>query len=84
MARTIKKIAHDLLPLSDAITQLSDIISQQLESLNNLVEFKDPRIKEYFQECINAQQKMAASARLVREYVIEVNQEADSEGIAKA
>ena len=83
MARNIKKIAHDLLPLSDAVTELSLIISQLLEALRLHATFDSPQTNKYFSECANASQKLAISAKLIRSYVKEVNNEADKEGILK-
>jgi hypothetical protein len=83
MARNIKKIAHDLLPLSDAISELSAIISQLLNAIEAYASFDDDKAKKYFEECSNASEKMALSAKLVRDYVLEVNEEADKEGINK-
>lgn len=83
MARTIKKIAHDLSPLSDAVTELSSIISQLLNAVKSHTQFDDPKAKDYFDECTIASEKLAISAKLIRDYVHEVDNEADKEGISK-
>ncbi|OGT30385.1 MAG: hypothetical protein A3E87_01490 [Gammaproteobacteria bacterium RIFCSPHIGHO2_12_FULL_35_23] len=83
MARSIKKIAHDLIPLSDAVTELSSIISQLLEAVKPYAQFENSKASQYFDECAKASQKLAISSKLIREYVQEVNNEADREGISK-
>ncbi len=83
MARTIKKIAHDLLPLSDVTSELSLLISQLLAAVKPHASLTDSKAAEYFDECAKAAQNLAVSAKLIREYIEEVNSEADSEGIVK-
>ncbi|MFN7098667.1 MAG: hypothetical protein ACK4PR_14095 [Gammaproteobacteria bacterium] len=83
MARTIKKVAHDLSPLSEAVTELSAIILQLLTAVKPHVQFDDPSISKYFDECIKASGKLAISAKLIKGYVCEVNDEADKENILK-
>ena len=83
MSRNIKRIAHDLLPLSGAISELSVIISQLLNAIETHTSFDDDKAKKYFEECLNASEKMALSAKLVRDYILEINEEADKEGINK-
>lgn len=82
MARTIKRIAHDLLPLSGAVTELGSIISVQLDAMENYAAF-DPAVEKYFNECRTASEKLATSAKLIKKYLEEVNNEADREGISK-
>ncbi|MCK4608852.1 MAG: hypothetical protein KAT71_05190 [Gammaproteobacteria bacterium] len=83
MVKNIKKIAHDLLPLSNAITELSSIISQLLNAINPHANFDDKNAKKHLEECSEASEKMALSARLIREYVEKLNNEADIAGITK-
>lgn len=83
MTRNIKRIAHDLMPLSDAVTELSSIISQLLNAVKPHAKFDDIKASKYFDECTKASQKLAISAKLIRDYVEEVNEEADKEGILK-
>ena len=83
MARNIKRIAHDLLPLSDAVTELSSIISQLLEAIQPHTSFDDPSASKYFEECTKASEKLALSSQLIRKCVQEINDEADNEGISK-
>lgn len=83
MARNIKKIAHDLNPLADAITELSILISQILAAIESSVNFDEAKTKKYFEDCSSASQKMALSAKLISKYVQEINREADNEGITK-
>jgi len=83
MARNIKRIAHDLLPLSEAVTELGSIISTLLDALQNHISFDDPKAKKYFDECNKASEKLALSAQLIKKYINTVNEEADNEGITK-
>lgn len=83
MARTIKKVAHDLAPLSDVVSELSSLISELLESVKPQATFSNDKISEYFDECLSATQKLAISAKLIRHYIDEVNEEADREGISQ-
>lgn len=83
MARNTKRIAHDLTPLCDAVTELSAIISQLLEAVKPHAKFDDAKASKYFDECTKASQKMAVSAKLIREYIQDINDEADREGIIK-
>jgi hypothetical protein len=83
MARTTKRIAHDLIPLSDAVTELSSIISQLLNAIEPHATFDSQQTQQYFNECSKASEKLAISAKLIKEYVKEVNNEADKEGITK-
>ena len=83
MARSIKRIAHDLIPLSDAATELSNIITQLLNAIAPHTHFDNLTIDKYFKECLQASAKLATSSRLIKEYVHEVNEEADREGILK-
>lgn len=83
MARSNKQISHDLLPLSKAVSELSDSIAQLLAAVEPYAQFSDDKAAEYFSECNQASQDLAYSARLIRDYVLEVDAEADSEGITK-
>lgn len=83
MPRNIKRIAHDLIPLSDVVTELSSIISQLLSAVRPHTQFDDPKASKYFDECTKASKKLADSAKLIREYIQKVNEEADREGITK-
>lgn len=83
MTKNIKQIAHDLLPLSDATTELSGLITKLLEAVKPHATFDEAKAEQYFNECINASQKMTISAKLIREYVQETNAEADKAGIQK-
>ncbi|MCW5589335.1 MAG: hypothetical protein KIT27_06685 [Legionellales bacterium] len=83
MTRTIKKVAHDLLPLAEVISELSAIISQLLAAIEPQANFNDKASKQYFSECSQASQKLAISAKLIQDYIRELNFEADQEGILK-
>ena len=83
MARTIKRVSHDLLPLSEGNSELSSLIATLLDGIAKHVSFDDPKSKRFFDECIEASQKMAISAKLIRSYVIELDKEAENEGILK-
>ena len=83
MAKTIKKVAHDLLPLSDAVTELSSIISQLLEAIEPHATFHEETAKKYFSDCRGASQKLTISSKLIREYIQELHVEANQEGIVK-
>ncbi len=83
MPRNIKRIAHDLIPLSDAATELSAIISELLNAIKPHVQFSDHKAAEYFQECAKASQNLAISTKLIKNYIQEVDDEADREGIVK-
>lgn len=83
MSKNIKRIAHDLMPLSDASKELSKIISQLMRSIKSHAKFDDPKACEYFAECIEASEKLAISTTLIKSYIQEVNDEADREGIIK-
>jgi hypothetical protein len=83
MTRNIKKIAHDLLPLSEAITELSLIISQLLNTIKPHAKFDDVQSATYFDNCTEASLKLTTSAELIRTYIQKVNDEADKEGLSK-
>lgn len=83
MPRNIKRIAHDLIPLSDAATELSSIISELLHAVKPHVQFDNHKAAEYFEECTKASQNLAISTKLIKSYIQEVNNEADKEGIVK-
>lgn len=83
MARTIKRIAHDLSPLSSAVNELGAIISELMDAIQNHIVFDDPKMKIYFDECRQASQKLALSANLINDYINEIHEEADREGIDK-
>lgn len=83
MARSIKKIAHDLLPLSGAISELSSIVAQLLGAIRPAVEFNDPKVDGFFEESMEALDKLTLSANLIKKYILEVDEEADRDGIKK-
>lgn len=83
MARTIKKVAHDLLPLSDAVTELGKIVSQLLHAIKQHATFDDEMTTHYFDQGIKALDKLAISADLIKTYLCEINDEADREKILK-
>lgn len=84
MPRNIKRVAHDLTPLSDAATELSSIISELLNAIAPHIQFDTPKAAECFDECTKASQKLALSIKLIKSYVQEVNTEADREGLIKS
>lgn len=83
MATNIKKVAHDLLPLSEAVSELSAIISELLNAIEPSTAFETNEAATYFIECVNASKKLAVSAELIRKYVQKINYEADKEGMLK-
>lgn len=83
MARTIKRVSHDLLPLSLGNSELSDLVSKLLAGIKDHISFDDPRAKVYFDECLQATEKMTVSAYLIQKYVLELEQEANAENISK-
>lgn len=83
MARNIKRIAHDLLPLSGAVIELGAIISEILDNIETHAVFDDQEIKKYFDECRNASKKLTTTATLIKKYIDAVNKEADRDGITK-
>jgi hypothetical protein len=83
MARNTKRIAHDLIPLSDAVSELSSLISEFLSAIKPHARFENPKAPKYFDDFAQATIKLAISARLIRKYIQEVDNEADREGIIK-
>ena len=83
MTRNIKRISHDLLPLAEGNSELSELVLALLEGVNEHVSFDDPKAQKFFNECIVASQKMAISAKLIKKYVVELDQEAETLGIVK-
>lgn len=83
MAKTIKKVAHDLLPLSDAVTELGKIVAQLLHAIKQHATFDDDMTTHYFDQGIKALDKLAISADLIKTYLHELNEEADKDGIDK-
>lgn len=83
MARTIKKIAHDLSPLTDACAELSLIISEILDEIKLNAKFDDKKMFERLSECEEASRNLALSSGLIEKYIFDLNKEADREGIAK-
>lgn len=83
MARTIKRVSHDLFPLSDIGTELTDIILQLLEAISPHANFSNKDIYTYFNECIEAAHNLSKNNKLINQYLKELNNEADQEGIQK-
>ena len=83
MPRTIKRVSHDLLPLSKGNSELSALISKLLLGIESHISFDDPRAKSYFDKCLEATEKMMISARLIQEYVVSLDKEAEAENIPK-
>lgn len=83
MARTIKKIAHDLSPLTDACAELSTIILEILGEIKLHAKFDDKKMFERLSECEEASRNLALSSGLIEKYIIDLNKEADREGIPK-
>lgn len=83
MSRNIKRIAHDLIPLSDAATELSSIITELLAAIKPRANFDNSKTEEYLEECLKASKNLAISTKLIKSYIQEVNDEADREGIVK-
>ena len=83
MPRNIKKIAHDLFPLCDAVTELSSLITELLSNIKPHINFVKDNSLQYFSACEKASQKLSLSAQLIRKYIVEVNNEADKKGISK-
>ena len=83
MARNLKQIAHDLIPLSDAATELSAVISELLSGVKPFAQFDNAKAAASFNDCTKAAQKLAISTKLIKEYVQQVNSEADRENIFK-
>lgn len=81
--RNIKCIAHDLLPLSGAISELGSIISELLNNIQAHAVFDNPALEQYFLECCHASQNLTVTARLMKGYVDMINEEADREGVTK-
>ena len=80
MTRNIKQIAHDLAPLSDMVTELSEIVSQLLGAIEPHASFDDTKAEKYFQECTIASEKMSISSGLIQRYIQEIKSEADLSG----
>lgn len=83
MARSIKKISHDMLPLALATAETSLLVQEALKRLESFIQFNQREAKDCFEFCIEACEKMAISADLMKQYVLEVDNEAESEGITK-
>jgi hypothetical protein len=83
MARNIKKIAHDLGPLSEASAELSSIIFQMLDEIKLHAKFDDEKMFNHLTECEEASKNLVISTGLIEKYVSELNKEADKEGIFK-
>ena len=83
MVRTIKKVTHDLMPLSDAVTELSALISELLKAVEPHVRFENDKAAKYFDDSVKASGNLAVSAKLIKDYLHEVDGEADREGITK-
>jgi len=83
MQKKKKKIAHDLLPLTDTVTELSTILSQLLLMIKPHAKFDSPQASNYFDEFSEALNGLTLSIGLMKKYVSDVNIEADNNGIAK-
>lgn len=83
MTRNIKKIAHDLSPLSEASAELSSIILQLLDTIKLHAKFDDEKMSTHLTECEEASKNLVISTSLIEKYVSELNKEADKEGILK-
>lgn len=83
MPRTIKKISHDLMPLALANADTLLVVQNTLKKLEPYLQFNRPEALDCFNYCIAACQEMAISADLIKQYVLQVDAEADREGIAK-
>lgn len=83
MARNIKRVSHDLGPLSDIGVELTDVISQLLEAVSPHINFNNKKIFNYFEQCIGAAHNLKKNNELIQQYLKELNYEADQEGILK-
>lgn len=83
MARTIKKVSHDLVPLSDAITELASETLKLLNSMKVSGNFNNLKELSYFDDCVEASQMITSTSKLIRQYLHELEDEADREGILK-
>ncbi len=83
MPRTIKKISHDLMPLSDASAETAALVCETLKKLAAYLEFDKKEVKECYNMCLKACEKMTISIQMVKKYVVDVDKEAEKEGITK-
>ena len=83
MVRTIKRISHDLIPLSDAVSELSLLVTGLLEAVQDQLVSENSKVKGYLEECTLASQNLALSAQLIKRYIVEVDEEADRNGITE-
>lgn len=79
MVRDIKRIVHDLTPMSDVVSELSALISKLLSSMKDEVTFVNPEAAEYFFSCLTATEKLAISAGLISRYIDELRRDAGRE-----
>jgi hypothetical protein len=83
MTRNIKRIAHDLSPLSNAASELGTIILKLLKAIEPHANFTDDKANKYFHECIEATRNLSVSTQLIGDYIADIDKEADNNGIAK-
>ncbi len=83
MPRTIKKISHDLMPLSFATAETASIVWEALKKLETHLQFDKKEVKECYNMCLSACEKMTLSVHMLKDYVVSVDQEAEREGITK-
>lgn len=75
MKKSVRSIAHDLLPLSGSIIELSCIISEMLTTLEKYAVFPNPEIKHHFTECYMAFDKLSTAAALIKKYIQTIDDE---------
>jgi len=83
MARTIKKVVHDLSPITDGCVQLSSIILEILDEIKLNAKFDNKKMFDRLTECEEASKNLELCSGLIQKYVFDLNKEADREGITK-
>lgn len=82
MARTIKQVTHDLKPVIANIKDMSEALNKLLPKLLGDAA-EDTKKQNQVKTCLNAIAALDQSANLARQYILEVDAEADQEGIEK-
>ncbi len=84
MARNIKQVSHDLMPIINTICDLSQDVNAMLHSLYKKIDPKGIKEREHFELLLAALESLNASSTLAQKYIEEVDAEAEAAGIGKS
>ncbi len=83
MARTIKRISHDLTPISISAGELSALLIDMLSGIKNSIHFASKEAEQNFINSLEVAENLVISIDLIKKYVEDVDLEAAREEIEK-